>query len=314
MAKFIPPNMGWIPDLPDARDYTARQPEIRRLLERLSPPESCELPDEVDLRGDEEGQYFPPAENQAALACSASFAVLGLLTYFERRISGRVFDASPLFLYRITRNMLGKGRSLGDSGADLRTSLKALQTIGVPPEEYWPYETSLFDTEPSSFVYGLAKPQTELRYFRLDTGNTDVRNLDSYNTDGRDPDNTGGGIWNTLRSFLAAGFPVAFGFSVPSSLSSDAEIPYRGELDAVRGGQAAVAVGYKLDYFGRRRHALRIRSSWGTKWGDQGFGWLPTAYLSAHLARDFWTVLSERWVDTKELTRPQLSAADDAAE
>jgi C1A family cysteine protease len=44
--------------------------------------------------------------------------------------------------------------------------------------------------------------------------------------------------------------------------------------------------------------ALLIRNSWGTGWGDLGYGWLPYRYVTAGLAVDWWTVVSQKWVDT----------------
>ena len=163
-------------------------------------------------------------------------------------------------------------------------------TIGVPPADYWPYDANNFDTEPTAFAYRLAKPFDSLRYFRLDSPDTDSANT-----------------WHTLQSFLAAGFPVAFGFAVPSSLTAaDTEVPYRPLLDSIRGGQAALAIGYHHHHFGRGRHALLVRTSWGNQWGDNGNAWLPAAYVRERLARDFWTVVSGEWGACGELSRPAI--------
>jgi C1A family cysteine protease len=72
-------------------------------------------------------------------------------------------------------------------------------------------------------------------------------------------------------------------------------------------GHAIVAVGYN----DRKRikntkcnktttGALLIRNSWGTEWGDEGYGWMPYEYVENKLALDFWSLLSMDWVDTKQ--------------
>lgn len=291
VSKFIPQGMGWIPDLPDARDYTWRHEAVLPLLQRLKRPRRRELPDEVDLRTDDEDEYFTPPEDQGPLNCSSACAVLSLVEYFERRVRGRTFEGSKLFLYKVARNCMHKRqRVTGDTGADLRTTLKVLCQIGAPPEEHWPYDIERFDEEPSQFLYSLAKPPRDVRYFRLNEPNRD-----------------GATTWETVKSFLAAGFPVAFGFPVPTSLTTNADIPYRPGLDSLRGGQAAVAIGYHHHHFGRGQHALLIRSSWGSQWGDNGNGWLPQAHVRNQLAGDFWTLASQHWLDAGELCRPTVT-------
>jgi C1A family cysteine protease len=300
VSKFIPEGMGWIPDVPDPRDYTYRHEAVLRLLKRLKRSRRMELPDEVDLRfGDEGENFFTDPEDQGRLNSSAAFGVLSLVEYFERRVRGRIFEGSALFLYKVTRNRLHKrlhlGRDLreshsaGDTGADLRTTFKVLAQFGVPPEEHWPYDIDEFDEEPSQFLYGLAKPLASVRYFHLDEPNCD-----------------GTTTWKTVKSFLGAGFPIAFGFPVPASLTANAGIPYRPNLDSIRGGQVLVAVGYKKHRFGRGQHGLLVRNSWGSQWGDNGNGWLPIAFVRNQLARNFWTLVSREWLDSSELSIPTV--------
>ena len=265
MGEFIPPGLGWLQSLPDARDLSPSNPEVQKTLTALGMPRRRSLPAHVDLTS-----YFPAVSNQKRVNSSTAFAWSSILEYFERRTKGTIEPLSPLFLYKVTRNLLLRS---GDCGADLRSTIKAAATCGVPPERYWPYEPERFDEEPSAFVYTMAESFDSQRFIRLDP-----------------PPRNGAATLDWVRAFLAAGFPLAFGFVVPVSISSDPDIPYRPQLDSVHGGHAAVAVGFDNDRISGGKGALLIRSSWGDSWGNGGYGWLPYAYVLHELAVEFWTV------------------------
>ncbi|MBN2473740.1 MAG: hypothetical protein JXB62_03985 [Pirellulales bacterium] len=225
-------------------------------------------------------------EDQEQIGACTAHAGVGLIEYFQRRAFERHVDASRLFLYKVTRNLL---HWTGDTGAYLRTTMKAMVAFGVPPEEYWEYDTSRYDEEPGAFLYSFAREYQSIQYARLD------------------PRGTGGEeTLRTVKSYLAAGFPSMFGFPVYSSLSDDPDIPFPSEGDRLRGGHAVMAVGYDDDHrIGADKGALLIRNSWGTDWGDEGYGWLPHAYVTEQLAVDFWTVLRQDWLDTGQFDRPR---------
>ena len=44
--------------------------------------------------------------------------------------------------------------------------------------------------------------------------------------------------------------------------------------------------------------AFLIRNSWGTGWGDHGYGWLPYDYVLHSIAKDWWSLTSANWVET----------------
>jgi C1A family cysteine protease len=279
--------MGWLRDLPDLRDYTLRTREVADVLGQLKLLNVAPsiLPASVDLR-----RWCPVVENQGALGSCTANAGVGLLEYFERRVSGKWIDASRLFLYKTTRKLMGVR---GDAGADIRTTMGAMRLFGVPPETYWPYEIAKFDAEPSAFCYSFGKNYKTLRYYRLDPPGTLPQSL-----------------LTNIKTNLAAGFPLAFGFTVYSSISTAAasgKIPYPSKGEKTLGGHAVDAVGYddliRIENGSSGKEttgALLIRNSWGDMWGSAGYGWLPYDYILMGLATDLWTVVTAEWVDTGE--------------
>ncbi len=277
--------MGWIPDYPDFRDYTEEHEAINKIISPtgITRKKLMLLPS-VDLR-----QWCSPVEDQGPLGSCTAHAGVGMVEYYEKRAFGRYIDASRLFLYKTTRNLL---HWRGDTGAFLRTTMAALVLFGVPPEEYWPYNISDFDKEPNAFCYAFAQNYQTIKYYRHDPPGT-PKNL----------------LLTRLKIYLCAGHPSMFGFTVYSSIdqaSKDGKIPYPCRGERVLGGHAVVAVGYDDKITIRNtglcgletKGAFLIRNSWGTGWGDSGYGWLPYEYVLNGLARDFWSILKKEWVDT----------------
>jgi C1A family cysteine protease len=282
MSRFIPPALGWHRDLPDPRDFSPRDANVSALLKATRRPRGARtgLPAKVNWQ-----EYCAPVEDQQPLASCTAHACIGLFQYFERRATGRAADPSPLFLYRTSRQLL---RWTGDTGASLRTALKAMVRFGIPPAELWPYDPARLDATPDPFLYSFARDYQAIRYVRLDPA-----------------DGGGADALGRVKAFLAAGFPSLFGFSALRSLTGDADIPAPTVYDSVCGGQAAVAVGYDDNRRIRSaRGALLVRNSWGSGWGEGGYGWLPYAYVEQRLAVDFWTLLKPDWLDSGEFEHP----------
>ena len=82
------------------------------------------------------------------------------------------------------------------------------------------------------------------------------------------------------RSWLAQHGPILVGLNVDATW--DNATATGGKLDTfqsntVRGGHAVAVVGYTTD----KRFILR--KSWGTAWGDKGFGYASEAYINGGL-------------------------------
>jgi C1A family cysteine protease len=96
-----------------------------------------------------------------------------------------------------------------------------------------------------------------------------------------------------------------FGLTIYSSIYEEANykkgyIPIPHSKDNVQGGHAVVAVGYDdTKIIGTSVGALLIRNSWGTNWGEQGYGWLPYDYILKGLTSDWWSLIKAEWFETK---------------
>ncbi len=271
--------MGWHPDIPDFRDKSLKHKDICKKLADTNSliTNGADIPDSVDHR-----EWCSPVEDQGKLGSCTAQAVVGLMEYMMRRSTGEHVDGSRLFTYKVTRKLLGR---TGDHGAYLRTAMHSVAAFGVPPEKHWPYVIENYEEEPSSFLYSFTNNYKALNYTRLDPI-------------GEQPDK----ILDSLKRVLAAGYCAVFGFTVYSSLSNKADIPYPTEDDSVWGGHAVMAVGYddyhKKDNSDKVVPSLIIKNSWGPGWGEHGYGYLPYKYVREGLARDFWTVFKWDWIDS----------------
>ena len=281
MRRIELPRLGWRRDLPDPRDYSPMHEGVRDLLGALKRRRGkSEPPSQVDLC-----ECVPAVPEDADPADSGAESCTALVASFELRSTGRRLELASPFLAHVARRLSDFD---GEAAADLRSTLKALVRFGVPPRAVWPAEDFANSATVDPFFYGFAREFAGIRYVRLDAAEA-----------------TGSRVLGLVRAFLAAGFPIVFGCSLPNSLSAAGDLSFPTRYDAMRGGAALVAVGYDDDRRIRSsKGALRVRGVWGSGWGEAGFGWLPYRYLEERLAADFWTLLKPEWLASGEFARP----------
>ena len=218
------------------------------------------LPAKVDLR-----PQMPPIGDQGQLGSCTAWASLAAYRYELDKQKLTDFDPSELAEYYWTRAL--EGTTSSDAGATIRDAVKTIAKTGVAPEKLWPYNVAKFNQAPPSGAKQSASHHLALQYQSV------PQNLTS------------------IKSALAAGFPVIIGISVYESFESDpvvhtGVVPMPSPNEQLLGGHALLLVGY--DDATRR---FTTRNSWGIGFGDHGYVYLPYGYLTTpQLSSDFWII------------------------
>ncbi len=246
---------GWRKDTFDKRDL-----KYRTLFTR--PVE--ELPEEVDLRKD-----MSAVEDQGHVGSCTANAAVGSMEFLKRDRLNRKFlcmktqrDLSRLFVYYNTRMI--EGTIDADVGASIRNTVKSLARYGVCYSRSWPYQENKWDDKPDKDCYKEGEKFKVASYYR-------VENMPE------------------LLNAVADGYPVAFGALLFESFNEAArtgivEVPVTGEISM--GAHAMLICGYN-----RPKKRLLVRNSWGTRWGMDGYCYMPYEYFSfGGLVSDFWVV------------------------
>jgi C1A family cysteine protease len=256
--------LGWVPDLPDGRDFLYAAP-----LQRLA-----ELPQKVDLR-----KQCPKVYDQGSLGSCTANAIGGALEFNQgKQHLKEVFTPSRLFIYYNERAMEGTIES--DSGAMIRDGIKSVAKQGACKESSWPYKIDRFRDKPGRPCYAEAKKHQAIRYMRMNQS------------------------LSQLKGCLAEGFPFVFGFAVYESFVSPqvaktGEVEMPRAREEFLGGHAVLAVGYD-----ERSQRFIVRNSWGSKWGKRGYFTMPYPYLlQSSLSRDFWTIREVEGTKSKSKKR-----------
>lgn len=151
-TKGVRRGYGWVPDVPDQRDYLLSA--VLRVPARL--------PKSVDLR-----PLCSKVEDQGNLGSCTANALAGALEFLERKDNIVFQDFSRLFIYYNERTI--EHTVASDSGAMIRDGIKTLAKQGVCSEKKWPYMISKFTMKPSAACYKEALQHQITSYHRIIT-------------------------------------------------------------------------------------------------------------------------------------------------
>ena len=187
---------------------------------------------------------------------------------------GKIYDYSEQWVYRNCKKIDG----YNGQGTYLRCAMKVLKNIGVPTEKGWPYtDDDINIGEPKGWANLVSRWAI----------------IDSYWS-----------ISSLLELKVAlVDSPVMIGVPVFEEWRNppNGVISYPRNPDRVLGGHAICAVA-----FSDKSQLVKFKNSWGSSWGESGYGYLSYSYIndflwSAWVAKDI-SVTRDMLKGTRELT------------
>lgn len=221
----------------------------------------ADLPASVDLSQ----LYNVPVVDQGELGSCTGNGIASALGYLQLIEKENLIYPSRLFIYYNERVL--EGTVDVDAGAEIRDGIKSVVNLGYCSETDWVYDINQFAVKPSSVAYTDATNELVKLYQKV--------TVDSI----------------SIMSALASGYPVVVGFTVYDSFfnSVNGDIPMPALTEGVQGGHCVIVVGYNQD-----TRKFKFQNSWGTGWGNKGFGTLPYEYLGSTIyGGDYWIITGD---------------------
>ncbi|MFI5340529.1 MAG: C1 family peptidase [Candidatus Methylomirabilales bacterium] len=187
-----------------------------------------------------------------ALATALEFQI-AKATHQDHQISAR-------YIYYAARQ--ASGTTEFDSGAVIADAIRVLSKKGAVEDDIWPYVAGQYAAKPPAAVENAKR-------FRI----TDAKAVSGL---------------DAVKSALIQNGPVVAGITMYQSAMTPATsktgvIPLPASKEQIVGGHAIVIVGYD-----DKQKRLKFVNSWGSSWGEHGFGYLPYEYAEKYMS-EAWT-------------------------
>lgn len=250
--------LNYIKDTMDKRDfkYSNLFKNIRKAASKLS-------------TSADHTHQMSSVKNQGSLGSCVGFAVAAMKEWQESHehlkevLEGKKntrkrkeYDLSESWIYWNAKKI---DPWKNEEGTSIRYALKVLNKIGVPTENGWIYD-SINIGKPKKWAKLIATWNIIGKYWRLDT--------------------------ITELKLALAKSPVPIGipcFSEIFNVGSNGIVPYPANPNDIKGGHAICCVGYD-----NNKELIKFKNSWGTSWGENGYGYLSYKYVKDFLW-DAWT-------------------------
>lgn len=237
----------------DQRDYVFTSSVSKMLTEIDSVPKSVD-----------HSNLMSPIKDQGQLGSCVGFAVTAMKEWQEQKEhldevaagkrdtrKNKAYDLSESWVYWKAKEI---DAWPGEEGTSIRYAMKVLKNVGVPTEKAWPYDDIDYG-KPKSWAKLIAKWSIIDSYWS-------VSNLDDLKI-------------ALLDGPVPIGVPVFYEFFFPG-YDGIIDLPY--DPDAMYGGHAICAVG-----FNDKTKLVKFKNSWGTGWGQKGYGYLTYEYVRRYL-------------------------------
>jgi hypothetical protein len=213
--------------------------------------------------------HMTPVRDQGDEGTCVSFAsVVGVKEFEDTREYKKVMSLSPRYVYSLCKKYDGIP---DEEGTYPRVAMKVLMKHGVCPEAMWPYEPYQSDDHKKG-------ADAKARIFRIKA----YARLASLQEMKRSLVVNG--------PFLAGVRVYESWFTKPVQKTGLIPMPQKGE--EIVGGHAVCIVGYD-----DTKALFTFKNSWGTKWAQKGYGFVPYAYMQRYC--------SDAWSATDLIENPQ---------
>lgn len=241
------------------------------LEEKYVPNAGLKPPREVDLR-----KFFNPVRDQEHLGACTSFAIASM---YEARMRQEGVESenvmSPGFLYYHSNILTGRP----GGGSNFFEQLEVLGKHGICHETLYAYNSDNNSGAPSEEAVADAANHHVLEARQIELQDTlDKTQSLRFNHE-------------MLTSALAEGFPVGISLKVFDNFGKEGPFvihPDDSPEAKEDGWHAMVIVGYSEE-----RNIYIVRNSWGAKFGEEGYCYVPMAYIDDPEYLDFACIITK---------------------
>jgi C1A family cysteine protease/fibronectin type 3 domain-containing protein len=215
------------------------------------------LPASIDL-----SEAMPPVGNQgqqgSCVGWATSYANKSYLEFIERKgkvdwnytLDNSKLNLSTIFSPSFIYNQINGGN---DNGSSIFDAMTLMVSKGAVPWDKFPYDEKNFRKQPSKDVMSLASKFKSKEFKKVRTTNV-----------------------NEIKALLAEGKPVTVGVLVDEGFNRlrNKDV-YSKASGQTLGGHAITIVGYNDS-----NKTLKFINSWGTNWGDKGYGYIDYTFFT----------------------------------